>query len=243
MISSKNKQVIKKTETYAGQDAGVTFVCDTLDANALASETKWRIKRLVDAGNDRITEEYADGGRFSQIADNRENLFTGIYILPTESMNFDGSTEKMNALHNAEYDFSHTDLFSFSVWVKPENTGNSRVIISKEDNTDNFRGYNVQLNNDGIIRMNIAVASPGNRYQVDSDVSVVDGEWSHICVTFNGSFVGGSTTMYINGVEVGVTINESTFSGSMNNTTKVTVGQRNGSAGTYYKGLMTELSI
>ena len=80
--------------------------------------------------------------------------------------------------------FASDRPFSISVWVKPS-TNSGMAILSKMDESQNFRGYDLLLSG-GKIEMHLVHKWPDNAIKVSVKKPVTPNEWHHIVATYDG---------------------------------------------------------
>ncbi|MBU6174580.1 MAG: DUF1553 domain-containing protein, partial [Planctomycetes bacterium] len=101
-------------------------------------------------------------------------------------------------------DFDGTKPFSISVWIYPTQT-NGMAILSKMDEVDSFRGYDLLLEN-GKVTSHIVHHWPDNALKVSSQTTVAKDTWSHVVLTYDGSQKAAGIKIYINGQPSGLDI-------------------------------------
>lgn len=118
-----------------------------------------------------------------------------------KAIQFDGSS---HAIFGNTADFDGTKPFSISAWIYPTQT-NGMAILSKMDEVDSFRGYDLLLEN-GKLTSHIIHHWPDNALKVSSQNTVVKDTWSHIVLTYDGSQKATGIKIYINGQPSGLDI-------------------------------------
>jgi hypothetical protein len=118
-----------------------------------------------------------------------------------KSIQFDGSS---HAILGNVADFDGTKPFSISVWIYPAQT-NGMAILSKMDEGDSYRGYDLLLEN-GKITSHIIHHWPDNALKVSSQNTVAKDTWSHVALTYDGSQKATGIKIYINGQPSGLDI-------------------------------------
>lgn len=190
---------------------------------ALDSEAKWKVARIYRQGT-LYNIEFAVGGLFNQIWNNRATIFPGVSILNSYSVNFDGVNDFVDFGDN--YTFEHSQAFSISFWVKPNNIAATRCLISKCSNDANVYGYNLQhLITTG--RIQIQMRSSGGTFPIHSFTSALTpGIWQHVVFTYSGNSNISGARCYVDSV-IGDTPASSALTGTFANTASFVVGARN----------------
>jgi hypothetical protein len=113
--------------------------------------------------------------------------------------------------------------FSWSVWVKPAGDG---AILSKMDNSAEFRGCDLLLYGDGKLAIHIVNSWPGNAIKVVVQQQLAREKWSQIVATYDGSRKAAGIALYINGQKQEVAVEVDKLSGSFATSQPFRVGQR-----------------
>jgi hypothetical protein len=149
------------------------------------------------------------------------------------------------------FDIDGFQPITMMAWVKTTATSNSMIVLAKEENTGNFRGQDLFIDNgnDGAVpggsgRFGMRIVStPGNGLRVESGVSVNDGNWHFLAGAYDGSGQAGGIRLYLDGVPVATfTVQNGLSGGSTLNNVPVTIGSRD-SGGSAYNGLLDEAAI
>ncbi len=91
--------------------------------------------------------------------------------------------------------FAGDQPFSISVWVKPS-ANDGMAILSKMDESQNYRGYDLLLSN-GKIEIHIVHKWPGNAIKVSTKKPVTANEWHHVVGTYDGSKKAAGIKIYV----------------------------------------------
>lgn len=118
-----------------------------------------------------------------------------------QAIQFDGSS---HAIFGNTADFDGTKPFSISVWIYPTQS-NGMAILSKMDEVDSFRGYDLLLEN-GKITSHIIHHWPDNALKVSTQNTVAKDTWSHVALTYDGSQKATGIKIYINGQPSGLDV-------------------------------------
>jgi hypothetical protein len=98
-------------------------------------------------------------------------------------------------------DFSRTDAFSFSLWVKPA-AHKSRMVVfhrSRAAEDSAFRGYEFMLY-DGKPTFSLIHFWPGNALRVQSREPLPLNEWTHLTIAYDGSSRAAGVKLFRDGV-------------------------------------------
>jgi hypothetical protein len=95
-------------------------------------------------------------------------------------------------------DFEHDQAFSLSAWIKTSKNNLGGAILSKMDEGNKFRGYDLWLDG-GRLGTHIIHAWPDNALKIVSKKTIPTNEWVHLCVTYNGQRNESAVEMYMNG--------------------------------------------
>ncbi len=122
-------------------------------------------------------------------------------LVTCRSLVFDGVNETINCSNNSVFDFGIGNAFSIESWVKFNNLTGFRFIVSKWLTIlpASAKAYFIGTNGDKFtFRMFVDV--PGAGLIIDSNISLVVGQWYHLVSTYDGSTSASGANMYINNV-------------------------------------------
>lgn len=143
------------------------------------------------------------------------------------SLDFDGSNDWVDMGNTPELDFEHTDPFSTSCWFKNVGMTGTVAVMGKRVGTSTGRGYVVLVNTAGVVNWVLRSGS-GNLVHVASvGVNVNDGNWHHICCTYDGSVDASGATVYVDGEET-TTIIANTLTTTLSNSASFALGSQGG---------------
>lgn len=186
---------ISPAECYIGEAKVGTTATDLINLTSLPI---WRIKRIKDV-NDINTEEYADGGKFTQIWDNRLTIFNPLVAAPAIFTNvysvlINGVDEYGDCGNIAS--FERTDPFSVSFWFKTEDTVGA--FVSRRQGTPSYKGWEIN-NTSGAIGLNLSSNNvTTNRIVVRTTAATFnDNTWHHVVITYDGSSLASGINIYI----------------------------------------------
>jgi len=206
-------------------------------AGSATSAAAWKVARIYRQG-DAYTIEYASGGGYNQIWNNRQSLFPGVSMANVYSVNFDGVNDIVTFGDN--FDFEHNLAFSISLWVKPNNVAAQRCMISKVSNDANVHGYSLQHSATGALYLQLRATGALLSPHIFTS-TLTAGIWQHVVLTYSGSSNISGARAYINAV-VGDTPASGALSGSWGNTNFFIAGAR-GLSGFPFVGNIDEISI
>ncbi|MFC1691007.1 LamG-like jellyroll fold domain-containing protein [Nanoarchaeota archaeon] len=154
---------------------------------------------------------------------------------------FDGTEDYIEIPNDASIDFSNTDPFSISAWVKT--TQYSGMFVAKIDGSP-FTGYEFLVYADQLSVWLINNYGGGNYLfvQETGTGAVNDGNWHHVTMTYNGSSSASGVKLYVDGSKITTTTEVDSLSASISSTTPVRIGER-GDNELDYNGLIDEVLI
>jgi hypothetical protein len=99
--------------------------------------------------------------------------------------------------------FNRTAPFSFSLWLKPTEKQERAVVFHRSRSwTDSgSRGYELLLEA-GVPTFSLIHFWPGNALKVKARKELSLNEWSHLCITYDGSSRAAGVQLYINGESI-----------------------------------------
>lgn len=218
-ISSTNDVYLTKVDNVNSQ---LVYQGQSYKQNALDSEAVWCISRTSRNGTV-TTTEYADGGAFTQVWNNRYNLFPPANFLNSYSALLNGIDGNISFGNNLTYNTGYE--WSISIWFKAQNLAARRTLFAKVTNDSNVYGIGIYLETDG--KIFIQTRASGALAAYTSTNSFVDDVWNNFTLTYSGSGNQNGYRLYFNGV-VGVTPS-SAILGNITNTEYARIGIRNGS--------------
>ena len=214
----------------------ITYVGLSKDPAALSNEAKWSIWRISQTGNV-ITAQNATDLDFDEIWDNRETYFTGLSLTNQYSTYFDGVNDYVDFGNTFNYD--HSNQWSFSVWLKPDNVSTQRTIYSKTTNDANVYGWHIFHNSSGYL--NIQARASGYLFlHTSATLQLTAGVWNHVVFTHSGNSNSNGFKLYLNGV-AGSTPASGAYSSSLLSGQNAILGRRN--TAFEYVGYMDEFTV
>ncbi len=132
---------------------------------------------------------------------------------------------------------SHVDLgqafqpqrdqpFAWMGWVKTEKTG---AIVSKMDDAADFRGCDTILLEDLRLKVHIIHHWPDNAIAVITKTPIANGEWNHVCVSYDGSSKAAGVKVFVDGNEVELQIEHDSLSDTIETDQPLRLGRRSSS--------------
>lgn len=191
----------------------------------------WDIKRSSRVGNV-VTESWVYGKRWID----RTSLFPSVTYDNAYSVDFDGVNDVVNFGNN--FNFEHSQAWSLSVWLNPNNLAASRCFYSKCTADVSVYGYNFLITSAGKIQVQVRTASSVTSYTGTTTWSA--GTWQHFTFTWSGSSNLSGMRIYRNAV-VDSTPGSAALGGSLLLSQSALVGTRNGSFP--WSGKIDELTI
>jgi len=91
--------------------------------------------------------------------------------------------------------FANDQPFTLSVWVKPANN-EAMAILSKMDESQNFRGYDLLLSG-GKVEIHVIHQWPDNAIKIISKQAIALDQWHHIVASYDGSKKASGLRLYI----------------------------------------------
>lgn len=95
-------------------------------------------------------------------------------------------------------DFERDQSFTASLWVKLSNDDKSGSIISRMDEDDAYRGWDLWFE-DGKPGMHLVNKWPDDALKVVARRAIEIGKWVHVAISYNGSSKAEGVTIYIDG--------------------------------------------
>lgn len=185
---------LERVDTVSSQE---TIYGLSLDLTASTSDAKWLIWREINNGEIQVQWAKKSGtptADYVHVWDDRATLFDPVPFGNPNSLVFDGTDEYIDLGDN--YTFNQSTAFSWSFWVKIQNTAAQRCFISKTSQDANVYGYSFQHNNAG--KLFAQVRASGNLRAHTYSTVLSPLTWYHICFTFDGGANMNGLKAYIN---------------------------------------------
>ncbi|MFX1320378.1 MAG: LamG-like jellyroll fold domain-containing protein [Promethearchaeota archaeon] len=155
------------------------------------------------------------------------------------ALEFDGVNEFVDCGNEYYLDFERNNTFTLSVWIKTSSTG--RTIISKMNTSDDYRGYDLYIDNSGVIRVHLINTLDSNEIIVDGATSINDNQWHFITLTYNGSSTASGVKLYIDGSLDNLTIVKDTLNKTIHTDVNFLIGAR--TEGNYFSGQIDDVRV
>ena len=146
-------------------------------------------------------------------------------------------------------DWNHP--LTLMVWVKTTFTTGNMILLGKEENSGNFRGPYIMVDNgdSGLVPKGsgrfamVIISGIGNSIWVETSVAVNDGAWHFLVGTYDGSGQAGGIQLYVDGNAVSmITVMNNLNNGTSLNSVPVAIGARD-TGGVPFNGLLDEAAI
>lgn len=135
--------------------------------------------------------------------------------------------------------FDRLDPFSISAWVKPTADTTAHVIAGKWDATLS-KGYLLYFNTNRFLLI-LRNTSLTNEIVAQTAQNFPENNWYSVVVTYDGSSSGSGIHIWVNGVDVPITVSPDNLSASI--TTSVEFCLLRAVDNFYFKGLIDEVAI
>src|SRR5262249_30947243 len=122
-------------------------------------------------------------------------------------------------------DFDSDQPFSTSIWVKLIRRNQTGAIVARMDNKSSYRGWDVWLEGDKV-GTHIVDAWQENALKVVSQTPLKQNEWTHVCVTYDGSKKARGVKVYYNGKPQPVNVAADKLVGTIRTSVPFKIGQR-----------------
>lgn len=123
-------------------------------------------------------------------------------------------------------DFEADQGFSTSIWVKLDRRNQTGAIVARMDNKADYRGWDLWLEADKV-GTHIVHKWQEDALKVVSQTPLKPNEWTHICVTYDGSKKASGVKIYYNGKLQAVNTAADKLSGTIRTAVPFKIGQRN----------------
>jgi hypothetical protein len=122
-------------------------------------------------------------------------------------------------------DFDSDQPFSTSIWVKLTRRNQTGAIVARMDNKASYRGWDIWLEGDKV-GTHIVNAWQENALKVVAQTQLKQNEWTHVCVTYDGSKKARGVKVYYNGKPQPVNIAADKLAGTIRTSVPFKIGQR-----------------
>jgi hypothetical protein len=137
---------------------------------------------------------------------------------------FDGIDDKITSVSNSG--FTNNDPRTFSAWIKTTDSGNYRTIV--QVGPDNNSNQNFELSTFG----GFLHFSSWSTYNLTGNVTIADGSWRFVSLTFNGSVING----YVESSSAGPNLTNASINLSTTDTSYYIGGSATGHSSKWFNG-------
>ncbi|MCS6775464.1 MAG: DUF1553 domain-containing protein, partial [Chthonomonadaceae bacterium] len=124
--------------------------------------------------------------------------------------------------------WDHDDRFSCSAWVHPIDNRHMTV-LSRMNESPHLRGWDLYLG-DGRVFAHLIHRWDDNAIRVNTRQTIPPGQWTHLCLTYDGSGKASGLKIYINGRPAELEITHDRLSGTIAVSAPTHLGRRATSA-------------
>ena len=204
----------------------------------MANTINWgqaAVDNTIDYGQG-ATDNTISWGKSQTLSPSGETNITGSGGTPaftnTKSIALDGVDDFVTMGNVANLNFERTDSFSISTWVKRGSFEATQFLFGKMNSTGNFRGYLFYINSGSdtpqfLLRRDTSFTS--QRLRVESTTTILDNNWHHLTVTYDGSSTSSGVKIYVDGVST-----TTTTSGAISDSITTPAPVNIGAYGSYY---------
>ena len=121
-------------------------------------------------------------------------------------------------------DFERDQAFSFGGWIKSDKL-NGTTLISKMDNTNYHRGWDLYFEN-GRPTVHIIHSWPGDVIKVRTKKRIKSKILTHVFATYDGSSLASGINIYMNGEKQQLQIDKNSLKGSIKSNATLNIGRR-----------------
>jgi len=126
-------------------------------------------------------------------------------------------------------DFDKDQAFSFGAWVRLPGNPAGGAIVSRMDDADGFRGWDLWVEGNKV-GTHIIHKWPGDAIKVISRDPLKPGEWHHVFVTYDGKGKAAGVSVYVDGKAGPVDVSSDTLKGTTRTAVPLRLAQRNTSS-------------
>ena len=117
----------------------------------------------------------------------------------TNSFTFDGNSDLVSMGDVLNMANDGTDAFTYSLWYKTTDTGSFQMFIGKQRVSGWFNGVTFSMRGD-LKNFNVFLGTGQGNQRIKGKTSTIsdinDGNWHHVCLTYDGSQVLSGMTLY-----------------------------------------------
>ena len=180
---------------------------------------------LTAAGNNATTGQVAHGAR-------------------GEAFLYSSGASTRTYFTSSTFELEYNTTFTLSCWFK---TSSSGAFISKQENSVNYRGYSLLIDDTGYIKFELT-STQANYLYLRTNATYADNAWHHVTLTYTGTSLASGVKIYVDGSIVATTtLNDDLGSNTTINTMYFNFGRRGNGSGLgvelYYTGYLDEIGI
>lgn len=168
------------------------------------------------------------------------NKYTRTVTAPTQCADLEsGSSQYFSRASASVSGMTFTDDYTISAWIKLESyTGSTQVIISR-NTTAGQNGWRFFINASGQLTID-GITSSGNVKQYLTYQSVPLGKWVHVAGSLDMS--GAAAAIYIDGISVPISSNNSGTANSLTNSGDLRIGAQVGVT-SFFDGKIAQVAV
>ena len=160
----------------------------------------------------------------------------------TYSLDFDGADDYVTMGDVLDSVLEYNAAFSISWWMYPTNISGTESLVSKQDVSDQYKGFNVYTNSSKIRASLTNNNGSGNRLIVDGSTTLSNSQWYHIVITYDGSTDASGMKIYVNGAAETMSTVADGLTATTANAADFNIGSRD-NGNLPYTGKIDEASI
>jgi hypothetical protein len=122
-------------------------------------------------------------------------------------------------------DFEKDQGFTASAWVKVTKRNQTGAILARMDNGSAYRGWDLWLQADKP-GMHIINTWPRDALKVVSKTPLKPNQWSHVCVSYDGSGKAAGVRVFIDGAQQAVDVEADQLTSTIRTNVPLKIGQR-----------------
>lgn len=122
-------------------------------------------------------------------------------------------------------DFDLEQDFSYGAWVRFPRRGTTGAVLSRMDDTNDFRGWDLCIEDDHICA-HIVHQLPGDALKVIGETQLQPNQWYHLFVTYDGSGKADGLRLYVNGKPEPAQVQADTLKGTTRTTVPFKLARR-----------------
>ncbi len=162
------------------------------------------------------------------------------------AVELDGSADSVTTGHEEAFSFERTDAFTVMAWAKiATDASGGDMLVTKAASNSASRGWYVEFGSTGkpAYVLSHSLAANQSLWRAGT-TDFRDGNYHHICVTYDGSETVAGIKFYVDGTlsEMGGSTNDTLAGNTIKGTTQLAVGMR-GSGQRRFKGEVGEVVI